>query len=81
MNAAVENRLQRRALEPKDFAAFVEAAGKGKRFRGLEGADRVVVYTLAAYTGFREGEPASLTPVPFDLNADPPTDTAEAAYS
>jgi integrase len=81
MNAAVEKRLERRALEPEDFAAFVEAASHGKRFRELEGSDRAVVYTLAAYTGFRERELASLTPASFDLEADPPTVTAEAAYS
>jgi len=81
MNANVEERLERRALQPKEFAAFVEAAGKGKAFRGLTGSDRVVVYTLAAYTGFREGELGSLTPASFNLNADSPTVTAQAAYS
>ncbi|HJT76922.1 MAG TPA: tyrosine-type recombinase/integrase, partial [Gemmataceae bacterium] len=48
---------------------------------GLTGTDRLVLYTLAANTGFRAGELASLTPASFDLQAKPPTVTVEAAYS
>ncbi len=81
MNAEVEDGLERRILEPEEFAAFVQAATNGEPFRRLQGFDRVVVYTLAAYTGFREGELASLTPASFNLDDDPPTVTAEASYS
>src|SRR5690606_1752119 len=38
-------------------------------------------YRIAAGTGFRAGEVASLTPESFDLDGDTPTVTVEAAYS
>ncbi|MFM9961558.1 MAG: hypothetical protein ACKV2Q_10065 [Planctomycetaceae bacterium] len=38
-----------------------------------------MLYRLAAMTGLRVSEPASLTPTSFDLAADPPTVTLEAA--
>ena len=43
--------------------------------------DRAWAYRIAAGTGFRAGEVASLTPESFDLDAEPPTVTVEAAYS
>jgi integrase len=79
-NADVDVRRPRRALPEDVFAAFVEATGKGRPFRGLTGADRLVLYTLAANTGFRAGELASLTPASFDLGARPAV-TVEAGYS
>ena len=36
---------------------------------------------MAAGTGFRANELRSLTPESFDLDADPPTVTVQAAYS
>jgi integrase len=54
-------------------------ASGGRTLRGLTGADRVVIYQLAARTGFRASEVASLTPESFDLDA--PSVTVEAAYS
>jgi integrase len=58
-NPDVDVRRQRRALREEAFLRFVEATGIGKPFRGLTGADRLVLYTLAAHTGFRAGELAS----------------------
>ncbi len=50
--------------------------------RGLSGAARRVLYLTAALeTGFRAAELASLYPGSFDLDADPPTATVEAAYA
>jgi integrase len=40
-----------------------------------------MLYTLAAYVGFRASELASLTAESFDLESDPPSVTVEAAYS
>jgi integrase len=40
-----------------------------------------MLYLVAAYTGFRAGELASMTAKSFDLNADPPTLTVQANYS
>lgn len=40
-----------------------------------------MLYALAMTTGFRASELASLVPASFDLEADPPTATVQAAYS
>jgi integrase len=80
-NADADIRRRRRALREDAFARFVEAAAAGKPFRGIGGPDRLVLYTLAANTGFRAGELASLTPRSFDLDAIPPTVTVQAGYS
>ncbi len=80
-NPDVDVRCQRRALPGETFARFIEAAGAGGEFRGLTGPDRLVIYTLAANTGFRAGELASLTPASFRLDGARPTVTVRAAYS
>src|SRR5262249_55902504 len=74
-------RRRRRALREDLFGNLLEAAAAGPSFRGVGGPDRVLLYTLAANTGFRASELASLTPRSFDLAADPPTVTVEASYS
>jgi integrase len=78
-NAEADLRVVRRALEPDQFAALIRAAHAGRPLRGLAGADRAVIYQLAARTGFRASEVASLTPESFDLDA--PSVTVEAGYS
>ena len=80
-NADVDVRRSRRALRDEAFTRFIEATSTGTPFRNLTGPDRLVLYTLAANTGFRAGELASLTPGSFDLDANPPTVTVEAGYS
>ena len=79
LNGKVDVRRQRRSLSHEDFGRLVEAARKGKVFRRLSGPDRAMLYEVAAYTGLREGELASLTRTSFDLDANPPTVTVEAA--
>jgi integrase len=78
-NADADVRVERRSLEPAEFAALVRAARGGRPFRNLTGEDRATLYTLAAHTGLRASELASLTPRSFDFEA--PTVTVEAAYS
>jgi excisionase family DNA binding protein len=80
-NDGTDVRHPRRALTEEAFARFVEATAAGKTFRGLTGADRLVVYTLGANTGFRASELASLTPASFELDAGQRTVTVEAGYS
>jgi integrase len=80
-NPDVDVRRKRRALKEDAFGRFVEAAAGGKPFRGIAGPDRLVLYTLAANTGFRAGELASLTPASFGLDASPATVTVQAGYS
>jgi len=82
VNEETDVRLERRALSPAEFAALLDAARQSPAlFRGLSGADRGMLYTLAAYTGFRASELGSLTPASLSLTADPPTVEVEAAYS
>src|SRR5579859_7445420 len=81
MNAAVEAGRQRRNLSEEAFAAFVAAAREGGIVRGLPGRERAMLYTVAAYVGFRAREMASLTPESFELDSDPPGVTVAAAYS
>ncbi|HEX5271585.1 MAG TPA: hypothetical protein VFW33_13905, partial [Gemmataceae bacterium] len=81
MNAALEDHRERRHLEPDDFAAFIEAARAGKTVRKLPARDRAMLYTVAAFTGLRESELASLTLESFDLDAEAPAVTVAAAYS
>ena len=74
-------RHERRPLTPDEFDHLLAAAGIGKRFGKLSGPDRAMLYTVAAYTGFRASELASLTPSSFALDAATPTLTVEAGYS
>jgi integrase len=80
-NAEADVRHPRPALAEDLFGRFVEATASGTSFRGLAGPDRLVLYTLAANTGFRAGELASLAPASFALDGPRPTVTAAAAYS
>ncbi len=80
-NPETDRRHPRRALREDAFAKLVEATAAGPRFRGIGGPDRLILYTLAANTGFRASELGSLTPRSFSLDASPPTVTVEAAYS
>jgi integrase len=80
-NADVDRRRQRRALREEPFSRFIEATATGPAFRGLTGADRLVLYTLAANTGFRASELGSLSPSSFAFEATPATVTVRAGYS
>jgi integrase len=53
------------------------AATSPKTIRRRTGPDRYHLYLLAAATGFRAGELASLQPEAFDLGGDLPTVTVE----
>jgi integrase len=81
MNAKVDVRRERRSLPPDEFALFLEAARTGKPRRKVKGDDRAMLYLLAASSGFRCSELASLMPVSFALGGDSPCVTVEAAYS
>ena len=78
LNAKVDVRRQRRSLPQEDFARLVEAARTGKPFRKLLGPDRAMLYEVAAYTGLRKEELASLSRISFDLDGDLPTVTVKA---
>src|SRR5580704_6485325 len=81
MNARVDVRRERRCLAPAEFALFLEAACQGKPVRCIAGRNRRMLYILAAGSGLRCSELASLTPESFDLGGDSPRVVLEAAYS
>lgn len=81
VSAHADARRERRAFEADELARTVEAARAAGPIRGLSGADRAMLYIVAANTGLRAGELASLTAASFDVQADPPTVAVEAAYS
>lgn len=81
LNPKADVRRERRPLDAKEFAAFIAAARANKPFRGLSGESRAMLYLVAANTGLRASELASLTAASFDLEAKPATVTVEAAYS
>ena len=82
LNEATDRRRERRAMTPEEIDELLRSANcytTGNH--RLAGPDRAMVYRLAFGTGFRANEIRSLTPESFDLNADPPRITVEAAYS
>lgn len=80
-NADLDRRRKRRPLATEEFELLVASAKAGKKIQGVSGADRAMLYVLAAWTGYRRGELASLTPESFALDTSPPTATVLAAYS
>ena len=81
LNAQTDVRRQRRALSAEEFAALVAAADSGPPVQGMTGPDRAMLYILAAWTGYRRQELASLTRSSFKFTTDPPKVTVMAAYS
>jgi len=81
-NAATDRRYERRALDAEELSWLVRTTEAAPKWRhSLSGADRAMLYRVAAGTGFRVGELASLTPVNFNLDADPPAIALDAKCS
>ncbi len=67
-DAAKDRRLVRRALSPEDFLRLIEATRDSPAVvSGLAGSERAMLYVVAANTGLRASELASLTPESFNL--------------
>jgi integrase len=81
LNVATDRRHDRRPLTETEFRALIAATESGKTMSRLSGQDRAMLYTVAAYTGLRASELASLTPGSFRLDETPPTVTVLAGYS
>ena len=82
LNAETDVRRQRRVLTPDELERLIAAAERSDRILGrMRGHDRAMVYRLAAFTGLRAQELASLTARSFALRADPPTVCVDACYS
>jgi integrase len=81
LNAQTDVRRERRTLGADEFERLVESAKAGEPYRELSGTDRAILYVVAANTGLRADELTTLTSDSFDLDAEQPTVTVEAAYS
>ena len=80
-NDSTDKRLVRRDLADDELGRIIAAARGGPVSFGMAGPDRAMGYMLAAGTGFRRKELASLTKTSFALAGDAPTVTIAAAYS
>jgi len=81
LNPKPDVRRRRRALTADEFSALVNAAALGPPIQKMTGPDRSMLYILAAWTGYRRKELASLTRSSFKLTSNPPRVTVTAAYS
>jgi site-specific recombinase XerC len=81
INEEKDRRRERRAVEAKEFDRLVRVATEGPTFRGLSGTDRSILYMVAACTGLRCSELASLTPESFDFSRKVPVVTVVAKVS
>lgn len=80
VNAAVDVRRARRELTAVELGRlFVAARDSARTYRRLAGADRYILYLVAAGTGFRAAALSNLTPADFDLDA--PTVTLAARFN
>jgi site-specific recombinase XerC len=70
LNDATDEKRERRALKPDEFAKLIASTLAGPVYRDeINGTDRAMLYVVAAFTGLRVAELASLTPESFDLDA------------
>jgi len=81
LNVSTDRRHDRRPLTDTEFSSLLTAASNGPVVLRMAGRDRSMLYTVAAYTGLRASELASLSVESFELDAEPPTVTVQAAYS
>jgi integrase len=81
LNVNTDRRHDRRALSVTELREFLDSTYHGLERKGLSGPERSMLYSLAVESGLRAGELRSLTRESFDLDADPPSVTVQAAYS
>ena len=82
LNEDVDRRRVRRPLTMDELGVLLDKTQTHKQpRRRLKGPDRVMLYIIAVYTGLRRSEIASITPMSFAFDSDPPTVTVEAGYS
>lgn len=76
LNEEVDRRRVRRVLSEADFSRLIKvtriAPNAGRWGRGLSGADRAMLYQVAAYTGLRRAELLTLLSASFDVDSTPP---------
>ena len=82
MNARLDQRRRRGELSPSELPALLTATeASGLTFRGLTGADRMMLYRVAIGTGYRAAELAALVPDFFELDAATPAAILPAEFT
>lgn len=76
-----DRRHDRRSIGEEEFQRLIAAAEQGPEIEGMAGRDRAMLYLLAAWTGYRRRELASLTIESLDLTGQTPSAKVRAAYS
>lgn len=69
MNAKVDRRHERRALEPNEMRRLLKVTLTASKRFGMEGHERALLYRVAAETGLRAKELRSLKVSSFDFEA------------
>jgi len=69
INAKIDRRHERRALEPDEMRKLLATTVTGPRRFGMEGRERALLYRVAAETGLRANELRSLNVSSFDFEA------------
>ncbi len=80
-NVEADRKRTRRAFDDDELRRIIDAAESGPVIRGMSGRDRAMLYRLAAHSGLRAGELASLTPASFQLDGEHPAVIVAAAHS
>jgi len=81
LNTSTDRRHVRRSFSETELTNILNAANVGPVVQRMKGPDRAMLYAVAAYTGLRASELASLMPGDFDLDGEPSTVTVQAGYS
>ena len=81
LNVKVDRRRRRRAFPLVALRSLLAATEGGETYKGLDGPTRSLLYRLAAETGLRANELASLRVSSFDLSTARPTVTVMAKDS
>ncbi len=81
LNEKVGRCYERRAFSADELRRLIQDAARGPAWQGIPGADRAVLYRMAAESGLRASELRSLTVGSFRLTDTPPTVVLLAAYS
>jgi integrase len=81
LNVSTDRRHDRRPFSNDELTAIIQTANAGPVVRKMKGPDRAMLYAVAAYTGLRASELASLTVSSFELDGNPASVKVAAAYS
>jgi integrase/recombinase XerD len=80
-NPDSDRRRLRRPLSPEEFEWLLRATEDGPAEQEMGGPDRVMLYLIGCYTGFRRNEIFSVCPASFDFDSEPAKLTVQAGYS